>query len=176
MNYKKLFPFTAILFLIAVLLASASCGASAKGILAYQSQEMHLDITYEAGGMQMTAALTLAAGGIDRDMTLAVLSPEEAAGITFTRRGNHLTASDGTHTLPLTDLASATAPLAFFTIPESATVTDIQRTEAGRTVTLQSDGVVWQLCFSPNGHIPYHIDRTEGDRYREIEILGVRER
>ncbi len=150
-----------------------SCGSATEDILAYQREELSLLVAYESGGVPTEARLTLGEGNDTRDVTLAILSPPEAAGLTFCRRGDTLTATLHDTTVPLTDAEEVTALLSFFSVPTSAQVCDITRGENGeRTVILASFDTVYTLTFASGSSLPSCIQITTDTTCRTLTVRG----
>ncbi len=166
---------TVLSLLLMLCICPALVGCVPRGdVLAYQSEAMHLRVAYEIGATPIEADLVLGAGDGTRDMSLTILSPAEAAGVTFTREAGHFTAASGDTTLPIPGLDTALAPLSMFSVPADATVANVTRAEDGtRTITLALDDVVWTLSLPHGAQIPSRITRTAGGRYFTLAVLEI---
>ncbi len=168
---KKIFGLIVVLSLSLSLLVS--CGGSARELLSYQKEAHDLLVSYEAGGIPIQAHLVLGEGERERSMRLTILSPEEAAGVTFVREGARLYAEHEGTEVPMQDLTRATTPLSFFSIPATASVTSVEKgTNGSRTAVLADGDVTWTLVFPRGGHVPCELSRTEGNTYRHISLAA----
>ncbi len=161
-----------LLLTLCLVTSLSACADPAADILAYQSRRLHLRIAYDMAGTAVEAELLLGEGGADRDMTLTILSPTTAAGITFTREGKQFSSSRDDLTIPTEDLSWALAPLAFFTIPDTAHVSNVTRSDSGgRIVTLTQEDTVWQIHFRRGQSLPRQITISAPASFRSVTIL-----
>lgn len=164
---------TAVCILLAVC-ACACAGCRGTGsVLDYQAHAMTLILSYEAGGIPVTAEAVMAAGGAGRDVRLTILTPSDAFPAAYVREGGVTLAEREGLRIPVSDLTEALSPISLFEIPADARVSEIKRGDTGRTVTLTAGDAVYTLFFPSGATVPATLSREDADGYRKVTVERV---
>lgn len=165
---KRIYRLFPLLVLLSLCLFFTGCGGDATDLLAYQTREMRLAVSYERGGVSYAGEVWLAAGGEGRDLTLTYTAPDAVRGVSYRRMGGTVTASYGAHSVAASE--DTLLPLSLFSIPRDAKVMSINKTDEGRTAVLAKGETVYTLCFHGDEEIPCFLSCESSGAYLALTV------